>query len=122
MSAPGMWAVIGRVGGHYGLPRSSLWPSASDATCGSENPVDLLRAARHGRLRIRADELGHWDRLSRRLRVPFHADGVISQSEGYEHLAEFDSDGYRARYDDIGRFDLILAAEGDSPNNYRLAK
>jgi len=37
-------------------------------------------------------------------------------------LAEFDWDGYRARYGDIGRLDLILAAEGDSPNNYRVAK
>ena len=76
----------------------------------------------YGRLRIRANELEHWDRLSRRLRVPFHADGVISQFEGYEQLAEFDWDGYRARYDDIGRLDLILAAEGDNPNNYRVAK
>ena len=74
------------------------------------------------RLGIRTDELHHWDRLSRRLRVPFHPDGVISQFEGYEQLAEFDWDRYRTRYDDIGRLDLILAAEGDSPNNYRLAK
>jgi beta-phosphoglucomutase family hydrolase len=74
------------------------------------------------RLRIRADELDHWDRLSRTLRVPFHPDGVISQFEGYEKLAEFDWDRYRTRYDDIGRLDLILTAEGDSPNNYRVAK
>jgi trehalose/maltose hydrolase-like predicted phosphorylase len=74
------------------------------------------------RLSIRADELDRWDRLSRRLRVPFHADGVISQFDGYEQLAEFDWDGYRSRYDDIGRLDLILAAEGDSPNNYRASK
>ena len=47
---------------------------------------------------------------------------MISQFEGYEQLAVFDWDGYRARYDDIGRLDLILAAEGDSPNKYRLAK
>ena len=74
------------------------------------------------RLSIRADELDRWDRLSKRLRVPFHADGVISQFDGYEQLAEFDWDGYRSRYDDIGRLDLILAAEGDSPNNYRASK
>ena len=60
--------------------------------------------------------------LSRRLRVPFHSDGVISQFEGYAELAELDWPAYRARYDDIGRLDLILAAEGDSPNNYRVAK
>ena len=59
---------------------------------------------------------------ARRLRVPFHADGVISQFEGYEQLAEFDWEDYRARYGDIGRLDLILAAEGDSPNRYRLSK
>ena len=68
------------------------------------------------------DELERWDRLTRRLRVPFHADGVISQFEGYEQLAEFDWDGYRARYGDIGRLDLILAAEGDTPNHYRVSK
>ena len=74
------------------------------------------------RLSVRADELDRWDRLSKRLRVPFHADGVISQFDGYEQLAEFDWEGYRSRYDDIGRLDLILAAEGDSPNNYRASK
>jgi hypothetical protein len=42
--------------------------------------------------------------------------------DGYENLAEFDWDAYRAQYATIGRLDLILAAEGDSPNNYRLSK
>ncbi|HSU35453.1 MAG TPA: HAD-IA family hydrolase [Propionibacteriaceae bacterium] len=74
------------------------------------------------RLRLQEEELDRWERLSRRLRVPFHHDGVISQFEGYEDLAEFDWQAYRARYDDIGRLDLILHAEGDSPNNYRVAK
>lgn len=74
------------------------------------------------RLRLRPDEVGHWQHIAGRLRVPFHADGVISQFEGYEDLAEFDWLGYQARYDNIGRLDLILAAEGDSTNNYRLSK
>ena len=71
---------------------------------------------------LRPGERERWDRMAQRLRVPFHADGVISQFEGYEQLAEFDWEAYRARYGDIGRLDLILAAEGDSPNNYRLSK
>jgi trehalose/maltose hydrolase-like predicted phosphorylase len=54
--------------------------------------------------------------------VPFHADGIISQFDGYEQLAEFEADAYRTRYANIGRLDLILATEGDSPNNYRLSK
>jgi beta-phosphoglucomutase family hydrolase len=74
------------------------------------------------RLQITDDELARWDRISRRLAVPLHADGVISQFDGYERLPEFDWGGYRARYGNIGRLDLILAAEGDSPNNYRLSK
>ena len=60
--------------------------------------------------------------MSRRLRVPFHADGVISQLEGYEQLAEFDLARYRATYANIGRLDLILEAEGDSTDRYQLSK
>ena len=71
---------------------------------------------------LRPDERDRWNHLRHRLRVPFHADGVISQFEDYEALAEFDWASYRARYGDIGRLDLILAAENDSTNNYRLSK
>ena len=74
------------------------------------------------RLRLRPDEVGRWQHIAPRLRVPFHADGVISQFEGYEDLAEFDWQAYRDRYGNIGRLDLILGAEGDSTNNYRLSK
>jgi beta-phosphoglucomutase family hydrolase len=88
--------------------------------------LDLLAAADCGpllgRLAVRPGEREQWDKLRRRLRVRFHADGVISQFEGYEQLAEFDWDTHRARYVDIGRLDLILAAENDSPNRYRLSK
>jgi trehalose/maltose hydrolase-like predicted phosphorylase len=74
------------------------------------------------RLNLEPGELSEWDTISRRLRVPFHADGVISQFEGYEDLEEFDWDRYRALYGDIARLDLILQAEGDSTNCYKLSK
>jgi trehalose/maltose hydrolase-like predicted phosphorylase len=87
--------------------------------------VDLLTrqdcAPLWHRLDIRPRERQRWDRISRRLRVPFHED-VISQFEGYEGLLEFDWDGYRQRYGNIGRMDLILQAEGDSTNRYKLSK
>jgi trehalose/maltose hydrolase-like predicted phosphorylase len=87
--------------------------------------VALLRGHDCGelwpRLALRRGEPKIWRRIGHRLRVPFH-DGVISQFEGYEHLAEFDWAGYRARYGDIGRLDLILEAEGDTTNHYRLSK
>ncbi len=78
---------------------------------------DELRA----RLGIRADEIPRWEHLSRRMAVPFH-DGVISQFAGYEDLAELDWVSYRNRYGNIGRLDLILEAEGDTTNRYKLAK
>ena len=54
--------------------------------------------------------------------VPFHGGGIISQFDGYEDLQELDWDRYRNRYENIERLDLILEAEGDSTNRYRLAK
>ena len=48
--------------------------------------------------------------------------GLISQFEGYQSLAELDWERYRARYRNIQRLDLILEAENDSPNRYKLAK
>jgi len=76
----------------------------------------------HARLRIRPEEPGHWLHMSRRLAVPMHGNGLISQFEGYEALAELDWARYRATYGNIGRLDLILEAEGDSTNRYKLAK
>jgi trehalose-phosphatase len=88
--------------------------------------LDLLPASRRDALRRRtglsAEEIRAWDDMSRRMFVPFHEDGVMSQFEGYENLEELDWEGYRARYPDIQRLDRILRAEGDDPNRYKLAK
>jgi alpha,alpha-trehalase len=73
-------------------------------------------------LALTQDELAHWDRVSRRLRVCFHDDGIISQFEGYDRLQELDWEDYRRRYEDIHRLDRILDAEGDSPNRYKISK
>ena len=73
------------------------------------------------RLCVRADEPATWAKLSRRLTVQFHGE-VISQFDGYGALEELDWNRYRATYGNIGRLDLILEAEGDSTNRYKLAK
>ncbi|MCV7310410.1 trehalose-phosphatase [Mycobacterium paraffinicum] len=70
---------------------------------------------------LTADELDRWDRVTRRMFVPFH-DGVISQFEGYAELAELDWEEYRQRYGNIQRLDRILEAENDSVNNYKASK
>jgi trehalose/maltose hydrolase-like predicted phosphorylase len=83
---------------------------------------DMRRAELSTRLGISAKEIERWDDTSRRMYVPLHDDGIISQFEGYDILREFDWPGYRSRYGDIQRLDLILEAENDSPNRYKLSK
>jgi trehalose/maltose hydrolase-like predicted phosphorylase/beta-phosphoglucomutase-like phosphatase (HAD superfamily) len=73
-------------------------------------------------LSIEDAELERWRHITRRMKVVFHADGVLTQFEGYEQLREFDWDGYRERYGDIARLDRLLEAEGDSTGRYKLAK
>jgi trehalose/maltose hydrolase-like predicted phosphorylase len=79
--------------------------------------VELLR-----HLTISSEELRRWHHISRRMFVPFHGDGIISQFEGYETLLEFDWQRYRTRYGNIQRLDLILEAQNDSTNRYKVAK
>jgi trehalose/maltose hydrolase-like predicted phosphorylase len=74
------------------------------------------------RIGLTDEEIACWDEMSRKMFVPFHDDGIISQFEGYEKLAELDWDAYRAKYDRIQRLDRILRAEGDDPDRYMLAK
>jgi trehalose/maltose hydrolase-like predicted phosphorylase len=68
------------------------------------------------------DELAKWDDISRKLKVPFHDDGVISQFQDYERLEELDWNAYRAKYGDIQRLDRILESEGDTANRYKVSK
>ncbi|MGW5922262.1 beta-phosphoglucomutase family hydrolase [Nocardia fluminea] len=74
------------------------------------------------RLQLTGEEPAQWDRISRRLRVPFHRDGIISQFHGYEDLHELDWDAYTAKYGHIERLDVILQAEGDTTNRYKVSK
>jgi trehalose/maltose hydrolase-like predicted phosphorylase/beta-phosphoglucomutase-like phosphatase (HAD superfamily) len=73
-------------------------------------------------LHIRDDELDRWRDITAKMKVVFHADGVLTQFEGYEQLLEFDWEGYREKYGNIQRLDRVLEAEGDSTDRYKLAK
>jgi trehalose/maltose hydrolase-like predicted phosphorylase len=79
---------------------------------------DTLRA----KLGLTDEEIETWKAMSRRMYVPFHDDGIISQFEGYDELEELDWDGYRVKHDNIQRLDRILRAEGDEADRYKLAK
>ncbi|MCK5836894.1 MAG: glycoside hydrolase family 65 protein, partial [Desulfobacula sp.] len=67
-------------------------------------------------------ELVKFQKMSRRMKLVFHGNGILSQFEGYENLKEFNWAGYQKKYGDIRRLDRILEREGDSANNYKLSK
>jgi alpha,alpha-trehalase len=73
-------------------------------------------------LGLHAREPHRWEDIAQRIFVPVHADGILSQFEGYEDLAELDWDRMRTQHGDVQRLDRILEAEGDDPNRYRLSK
>jgi trehalose/maltose hydrolase-like predicted phosphorylase len=83
---------------------------------------DVRRAELTAELRLPAEEIARWTDISQRMFVPIADDGIIDQFEGYEKLHELDWDDYRTRYNNIQRLDLILEAEHDSPNRYKLSK
>jgi trehalose-phosphatase len=67
-------------------------------------------------------EIETWKEMSRKMYVPFLADGVISQFEGWGDLEELDWDAYRRKYGNIQRLDRILLAEGKNTDRYKLLK
>jgi alpha,alpha-trehalase len=73
-------------------------------------------------LGVTDDEIRHWQDVSRRMRLVFHGDGILSQFEGYEDLEEFDWPTYRERHGQVMRLDRILEAEDDTPNRYKASK
>jgi alpha,alpha-trehalase len=74
------------------------------------------------KLRLHKKEFGQWEEICRKMRVVFHAEGIISQFEGYDALEEFRWAEYREKYGDIQRLDRILEAEDDTPNRYKASK
>jgi trehalose/maltose hydrolase-like predicted phosphorylase len=94
--------------------------------CRALEIVQLLDGPKMDELRTRLglgdEDLARWEAVSRKMRLVFHADGILSQFEGYEDLAELEWDHYRQRYGDISRLDRILESEGDSPNAYKVSK
>lgn len=83
---------------------------------------DVRREELEQRLGLSSQEISLWEDISRRMYVPFHDDGIISQFEDYEELREFDWQAYEARYGNIQRLDLIIEAENDSINDYKASK
>ena len=68
------------------------------------------------------EDLSTWKEMTRKMFIPFHDAGIISQFEGYEKLKELDWDHYHGKHGESIRLDRILESEGDSPNHYKASK
>lgn len=88
--------------------------------------LDILPEERRQKLQeclgLEKREIERWDDISRKMRLIFHNDGIISQFEGYADLKELDWKKYRRRYGEVMRLDRILEAENDTPNRYKCSK
>jgi trehalose/maltose hydrolase-like predicted phosphorylase len=133
----GRYEICGVVGPdefHVGYPNSSSPGLKNNAYtnimavwvfCRAFDVLDLLPVIRRTELMrgkgLTEDEVARWRDISRKMYLPFH-DGMISQFEGYENLEELDWEDYRKRYGNIQRLELILEAENDSANRYKVGK
>ncbi|MCH4008595.1 glycoside hydrolase family 65 protein [Companilactobacillus sp.] len=68
------------------------------------------------------DDLHAIDIIGHDLKLEFNDQNILGQFEGYFKLKDIDFDYYRRQYGDISRMDRILKSEGDSPDQYQLAK
>lgn len=71
---------------------------------------------------LEEEEVERWRTIAKQLNIPIDQKGIIEQFEGYMGLQELDWEHYRTKYGNIHRMDRILRAEGDSPDNYKVAK
>ena len=93
--------------------------------CRALEVLDYLPAKRRDQLieflQLDAAEPRLWDDISRRMRLVFHDNGIISQFEGYEQLKELDLDKLAKKHPGE-RADWALEAQCDDANAYRIAK
>ncbi len=74
------------------------------------------------KLKIDQEQITRWQDISRKMFIPFHNQGIISQFEGYEELEELNWEELRRQHGDIQRLDRILEKEGDDINRYKASK
>ena len=73
-------------------------------------------------IQIGYDEIEEWKKISSNINIILNEDDILEQFDGYMNLKELDWESYRKKYGNIHRMDRILKAEGDSPDNYKVAK
>ncbi|MBN2639352.1 MAG: beta-phosphoglucomutase family hydrolase [Bacteroidales bacterium] len=74
------------------------------------------------KLKFQKQELARWNEIRKNLRLVISKEGIIAQYDGYFELKELDWDYYRTKYGNVYRMDRLLKAEGESADEYKVAK
>jgi len=88
----------------------------------SETIDEAVLRALLEKIHLGFDELQKWRDISSSMSILLDEKGILEQFEGYKGLKELDWAHYRSKYGNIHRMDRILKAEGDTPDNYKVAK
>ncbi|MCF6342588.1 MAG: hypothetical protein L3J31_07275, partial [Bacteroidales bacterium] len=75
-----------------------------------------------GRIGLAPEELTNWNNIRSQLSLDISKEGIIAQYDGYFNLKELDWDFYRKKYGNVYRMDRLLKAEGESADDYKVAK
>lgn len=93
--------------------------------CRALEVLDFLPEKRSTELRnqlgLGNEEIALWDRISRKIYVPFHGEYIISQFEGFERLPEFRHELLPADFTDE-RIDWALQEIGKSADEFQVTK
>ena len=99
----------------------SVWLFDKAAQIGEKmEPATLKRIA--SKINLDPEEIKQWRDISGNLNILIDENGILEQFDGYNNLKELDWEHYRSLYGNIHRMDRILKAEGDSPDEYKVAK
>ncbi|NTV98346.1 MAG: glycoside hydrolase family 65 protein, partial [Chlorobiaceae bacterium] len=99
----------------------AVWLFEKAAEIGEKIDPAVLRHL-ISKIHLGFDELNHWKDISSNMNILVDQEGIIEQFDGYMKLKELDWTRYISRYGNIHRMDRILKAEGDTPDNYKVAK
>ena len=94
--------------------------------CRALESLDILpedhRSELRDRLSLTEAEIQHWNELSRKIRICFFGNGIISQFEGYDALEEFPWLEFRNKHGSYENMTEVAAADGYELNRYKIAK
>lgn len=74
-----------------------------------------------GKLKLSIIELEQWKKIASGLTIIIK-DDILAQYDGYFDLKELDWDYFKKKYGNIYRMDRLLKAEGESADDYKVAK